>query len=249
MANANHSLVSQFCSFAEHCEYDKDLLCPEETLILHRYSRRKMEVSGANNIWRDIAAFIKAVSRIIWNSIVEGHSHEPSPTTLLFYEADYLRPRWLNQTVHPPFQVFPVFTFSQIFLERKLRIPSVREIFDFIKPVFEKLTVQKECLLMMLIYIDRLTANYDVKLRMENWRPLLYIALLLASKIIEDRRVLNIDFVMVYTNFSLKATNFLEIQFAQFLEWSLFVCPEQYSNYYRHLKILIADKSGFREKR
>jgi hypothetical protein len=38
----------------------------------------------------------------------------------------------------------------------------------------------------MLIYLDKITCDSQLRLSNENWRPVVYTALLLASKVWED---------------------------------------------------------------
>jgi len=130
----------------------------------------------------------------------------------------------------------PYFIYSQEELHPKYSTPTVREIFDFIKPVFQELYVQHECLVMMLIYIERLMRVTGVQITLENWRPIVYSALLIASKVWEDICISNIDFTWVYPCYPISSTNTLESLFANSLHWCLYISPEEYSDYYFYLK-------------
>mmetsp|Transcript_28719 Transcript_28719/g.51104 ORF Transcript_28719/g.51104 Transcript_28719/m.51104 type:complete len:112 (+) Transcript_28719:482-817(+) len=88
----------------------------------------------------------------------------------------------------------------------------------------------------MLIYVDRLMLMGEIVLRTTNWRPVLYTALLLATKIWEDLGCQNADFTTFYPLISLAALNRLEVLFTDSVDWRLFIDPETYVKYYYSLK-------------
>lgn len=136
--------------------------------------------------------------------------------------------------------IMPFFSYEQIVLNPEANFPNTTNITDFIKPIFDKLGIQNECLLMMLIYIDRIMSEEDISLNKENWRPIVYSALILSGKMLEDMSIANVDYSVIYPFFSLNSTNFLEKQITSSLHWNLFISQEQYSAYLRKLKGMIS---------
>ena len=133
----------------------------------------------------------------------------------------------------------PVFAYEQILLVPETNFPIYSKIADFIRPIFDQLCIQNECLLMMLIYIERIISVGEVFLNKLNWRPITYTALLLAGKMQEDLVVTNQDYASIYPFFSLHSTNSLERQFTTALGWNLFISEDQYSNYFFKLQGMI----------
>lgn len=151
-----------------------------------------------------------------------------------------IKNRWFSQPLSNYSDLMPFFSFFQKEIKPEFPVPTVLQIFEFIKPAFETLFVQHECVVMMLIYVERLIIEGGVQLSSLNWRPIIYTGLLLASKIWEDISVLNIDFVGMYPFYTIRSMNLLEANFASALNWKLFISPEQYSNYYFRLKQMIS---------
>lgn len=137
--------------------------------------------------------------------------------------------------------------FSTELLEPEFTVPTIREIFEFIKPVFSKLYLQHECLVMMLIYIERLMYEGEIDIRPENWRPIVFSSLLISSKVLEDVCLTVSDFYSIYHIYSHRSISALERLFTQTLNWKLFISPEQYSHYYFHLKSMSRDYNCINE--
>jgi hypothetical protein len=58
----------------------------------------------------------------------------------------------------------------------------------------EKMQLATECIVISLIYIEKMMATSKIEIRNINWRPLLLTALLLAGKFWDDIAWWNIDF-------------------------------------------------------
>lgn len=114
--------------------------------------------------------------------------------------------------------------------------PNRQEIVAFMRPFFSKLQLETECSVVMLIYVDRLINEGKTMLRTSNWRPVLYTALLMATKVWEDLGCQNSDFTMLYPLISLSALNHLEVLFTDSVDWHFFIDPETYVKYYYSLK-------------
>jgi hypothetical protein len=104
------------------------------------------------------------------------------------------------------------------------------------RPFFCELRLETECAVVMLIYVDLLMSKSMIVLRTSNWRPVLYTALLLATKIWEDLGCQNADFTTFYPLISLAALNRLEVLFTDSVDWNFFIDPETYMRYYYSLK-------------
>jgi hypothetical protein len=145
----------------------------------------------------------------------------------------------MNIVLTHPCDIMPFFAYEQKNLVPETNFPTAGKISDFIRPIFDRLGIQNECLLMMLIYVDRIMYEEEISLNKENWRPIVYAALLLSGKMLEDLSIANNDFSMIYPFFSLVSTNFLEKQLTSSLHWNLFISQEQYGVYLHKLKGMI----------
>ncbi|CAN0426006.1 unnamed protein product, partial [Discosporangium mesarthrocarpum] len=85
--------------------------------------------------------------------------------------------------------------------------PSVNEIFEFVRTLFNKACLSSECSVVCLIYVERLMEVAKVPLLASTWKPVLLCGLLLASKVWQDLSSWNVEFSTVYPEFSLKSIN------------------------------------------
>jgi len=84
----------------------------------------------------------------------------------------------------------------------------------------------------MLIYIERLMTMGGVEVRILNWKPLVFMGILLASKFWEDLNFWNVDFLGVGQHYSLEGINQMESEFLALLQYNLFVSASLYARYY-----------------
>ncbi len=90
-----------------------------------------------------------------------------------------------------------------------------------------------ECSIICLIYVERLMSCAQLELRALNWRPIVYIAVLLASKFWEDINFWNIDFAERFPGrFPLQSINELENRFFALCQYNLFISFPYYLKYY-----------------
>ena len=99
-----------------------------------------------------------------------------------------------------------------------------------------KLELPPECLVIMMIYVERAQKTATFHLSAWNWRPLAYTALMLTTKIWDDLYPFNFEFSDAYRPYSIKAINEMEIRFLEIIDWKMYIDPDLYSRYYWALK-------------
>eukprot|EP00948_MAST-09A_sp_MAST-9A-sp1_P001846 g1846.t1 len=72
-----------------------------------------------------------------------------------------------------------------------------------------------------------------------NWQSLVFIAMVLASKVWDDLSMWNVDFSQVQPSFTLKRVNQLEVAFLTILDFNVRVTASQYAKYYFQLRALL----------
>lgn len=128
-----------------------------------------------------------------------------------------------------------------------VRIPTEVEIYEFAHKLFKKVQLSSECSIVCLIYIERLMEVANVPLMACTWRPILLAGLLMASKVWQDLSSWNIEFAIVYPQFSLESINKLEMQFLRKTKWDLYISSSLYAKYYFALRSLL-EKKTFRQR-
>jgi hypothetical protein len=82
---------------------------------------------------------------------------------------------------------------------KKIETPSLEQITAFYRDVFRRAQMESDCIIMTLIYVERLIRRTDGKLRPRNsnWRSLLFSCMILASKVWDDMSMWVSDTAMI----------------------------------------------------
>ena len=117
-------------------------------------------------------------------------------------------------------------------------VPTEDMIFHTIRSVYECARIPAECLIVSLVYIERLIAISGCPMLVTSWRPILLSALILAQKVWDDRSLHNIDFSVFCPMFTLKEINFLEKKFLELIDYDVSISASLYASYYFQLRTL-----------
>jgi hypothetical protein len=126
----------------------------------------------------------------------------------------------------------PLFLYSLEEIHHEIKPCTVPDLIAFVKKIFDKMQLATECVIISLIYIEKIMMKGMIELRFCNWRPLLFTAILLASKFWEDISFWNVDYVEALVLYPLKSINRMESEFVSLCEYNLFVSAEMYTQYY-----------------
>lgn len=121
-------------------------------------------------------------------------------------------------------------------------IPSLKEIAAVIKHVFSRAQMESECIIMSLIYVERLlkATSGSLQLLGDNWRSILFCSMVMASKVWDDLSMCNADFSKIWPELSLKEINELELAYLSAVEYNVRVSAVSYAKYYFHLRSMCA---------
>ena len=125
---------------------------------------------------------------------------------------------------------------------RTMSIPSVDEIESFLLDIFRKSQLEGECIIMSLIYCERLVKQTKgaLAIRYDNWRSITFACLVMASKVWDDLSMWNADFSNVCSSFDLQRVNDLERTMLEILSYRIKVSASEYAKYYFHLRAMMA---------
>lgn len=117
-------------------------------------------------------------------------------------------------------------------------IPRVKDVAFFLIYLQQKTSHSHECFIIALVYLARLLVQpYVLHLSRNNWRPLLFAALLLAHKYWEKTDALNKDFVAGYPPHVPRDADLLETCFLLLLGHNTLVPPAVYAQCYSACRI------------
>lgn len=86
------------------------------------------------------------------------------------------------------------------------QLPSLSTIVTFFENTFSKSQMENECIIMSLIYIERLIKVTKGRfcLRYDNWRSTSFACMIMASKVWDDLSMWNVDFSQISESFDLQ---------------------------------------------
>jgi hypothetical protein len=118
-------------------------------------------------------------------------------------------------------------------------IPAVEDIHSLLSAITSNARIEYEVLLIALIYIRRITCrdssrpldSTPITLSPKNWKGITVSCLLLAFKAWDDHIISNHDFIrpLHNMNFTSQYINHLEIELLKFLNFDIFVKPQEFS--------------------
>ena len=115
---------------------------------------------------------------------------------------------------------------------------SVGDLILFMRKIIDRLQLATECIVISLIYLEKMMLIGGIEIRRGNWKAIFFTAILLASKFWEDINFWNVDYSEAFNYYSLKAINRMESEFLSLCGYNLFVSAELYSKYYVAIKEL-----------
>jgi hypothetical protein len=116
--------------------------------------------------------------------------------------------------------------------------PDPQSIFEFCANIMILTKMEKEVIIISLIYIERLIFNTGFILNSRNWRKIAFIALVIASKIWDDDSLENIHYSQVFTHLKVGEINLIERTFLELINYKIFVKFSEYMKYYFAIKNL-----------
>mmetsp|Transcript_56687 Transcript_56687/g.93738 ORF Transcript_56687/g.93738 Transcript_56687/m.93738 type:complete len:381 (+) Transcript_56687:219-1361(+) len=111
-------------------------------------------------------------------------------------------------------------------------VPSEADIRSCLQAMCELARFSPCCLVVAVIYIERLRRKVGAQLLASTWQPTLLIATILAQKVWEDRRLMNTDFTRLCPALTLQHLNQLEVGFLQLLDYNVTISAAVYTEWY-----------------
>jgi hypothetical protein len=120
-------------------------------------------------------------------------------------------------------------------------VPTLLSVIDYFTNIFVKSQLESECIIMALIYCERLVKDTKGRLciRYDNWKSIVFTCLMMASKVWDDLSMWNVDF-SISSSLNLRRVNDLELKLLETLKFIIRVSASEYAKYYFHLRSLIS---------
>ncbi|RHY11628.1 hypothetical protein DYB36_001800 [Aphanomyces astaci] len=169
-----------------------------------------------------------------------GTMNKPDQTSTFFCVATVLHGHILESTA-APLPMDPRFLgFQAPSSSMSFDVPSVDAIVAFMTQIYRTAQMESECIIMGLIYVERLlqaATGKGLQLTPTNWQSIVFCSMVMASKVWDDLSMCNADFSKIFHgNFPLRRINALELLYLDCVEYNVRVSAASYAKYYFHLR-------------
>ena len=135
-------------------------------------------------------------------------------------------------------------------LEYEEKPTEWQDVTKFMRFIMDKMQLVNECIVISLIYLEQVMLQGKLEIRNFNWKPLVFTAILLASKFWEDIIWYNVDFEDNCEIFPLKSINRMESEFISLCDYNIYVSADKYNRYQAMVKEIsnpVMDTNTFRK--
>lgn len=165
----------------------EDLNLRKEELKQKAYER-KMKLDRDNFLKINREQMMTNVCQIIFKHIEAAQKfiEKPTEAALLFHENNFIRHEWIIQSTGGYSSTMPLFLYVLEDIEYVEKPAAEGDLILFMRKILDKMQLATECIIISLIYLEKMMINGGLEIRYCNWRPLIFTAILLASKFWED---------------------------------------------------------------
>ena len=114
--------------------------------------------------------------------------------------------------------------------------PDPQVVFEFCANIMILTKMEKEVIIITLLYLERFIFNTGLLLTSRNWRRIIFITMAIASKIWDDDSFENNHFAQVFKHLSIGEINLLERTFLDMINYKVFVKCSEYFKYFFIIK-------------
>jgi hypothetical protein len=121
---------------------------------------------------------------------------------------------------------------SQELEQNRTVMPPKETLANYCKNIIQTSKMEREVPIVCLVYIERLILGSRCYLTPNNWRRIVFCALILASKIWDDESYENQHFAKAFPSYTTSDLNDMESVFLKFIDYQLGISSGDYAKYY-----------------
>eukprot|EP00617_Octactis_speculum_P022541 CAMPEP_0185755584 /NCGR_PEP_ID=MMETSP1174-20130828/14058_1 /TAXON_ID=35687 /ORGANISM="Dictyocha speculum, Strain CCMP1381" /LENGTH=318 /DNA_ID=CAMNT_0028434191 /DNA_START=89 /DNA_END=1045 /DNA_ORIENTATION=+ len=126
--------------------------------------------------------------------------------------------------------------------------PTCEDIRVFMKKVFVLGELMTECIIASLVYIERLETKMGLCITSTNWRTVVFICVILASKICDDNSPINGSWASIFSQFPIQRINAVELAVLNGFSYNVNVPASQYAQCYFRLRAIGSQRGNMKWK-
>ena len=130
------------------------------------------------------------------------------------------------------------YKYNKIINKKFASPPDPSIIFEFCANVMIMTKMEKEVIIISLIYLERFIFNTGILINSRNWKRLLFTSMIMASKIWDDDSFENNHYAQVFSHLSIGEINLLERTFLELINYKVYVKCSEYFKYFFIIKAI-----------
>ena len=130
---------------------------------------------------------------------------------------------------------------AEMFIEESSK-PEEADIYNYAKNLVVRGQMEHEIPILSLVYLERLVAKSGIRLHQNNWKRIIFIAFVEASKVWDDESFENNSFAMAFSKYSIQEINRIEAAFLTLLDYQMAVPSSEYAKAYFLLRTYAINK-------
>lgn len=120
--------------------------------------------------------------------------------------------------------------------------PDEECIYNFVKNLVVRGQMEHEIPILSLVYLERMVARSGIRLGEANWKKLIFIAFVEASKVWDDESFENNSFALAFSKYTIQEINRIEAAFLTLIDYQLTVPSSEYAKAYFMLRTYAVNK-------
>ena len=121
-------------------------------------------------------------------------------------------------------------------------VPDENSVYYYVKNLVVRGQLEYEVPIVSLVYLERLVAKAGIRLSPQNWKKIIFIVFVEASKVWDDESFENNSFALAFSNHSIQEINRIEAAFLTLIDYQLKVSSSEYAQAYFILRTYAQDK-------
>ena len=121
-------------------------------------------------------------------------------------------------------------------------VPDETGVYNYVKNLVVRGQIEYEVPIVSLVYLERLVGKSGIRLNNSNWKKIIFIVFVEASKVWDDESFENNSFALAFSNHTIQEINRLEAAFLTLIDYQLKVSSAEYAQSYFLLRTYAQDK-------